>query len=259
MAPGPDRWLARDSFRQFWAEVFALVRRREVLVALALFVAPCATFSLTNLLGGIGNDFHASPRVVSMVGGMGVTIAGIAGSLLLPALAKCLPLRPLYLWVGVAGSIMTVVLIALPRTAATFALALLAENAFQSLAIACATAISFETTGQNNPLAATNFALLMAAYNVPISYMLVVDGWGYGLRWGYRSFRDGCRRWNPGVHPIGPASYRAKTRGAPARRCACSSCFLRKGSDPQLSGAFRRLPRLTISRARVLFAHVTSG
>ena len=87
---------------------------------------------------------------------MGVTVAGIVGSFLLPGLARRLPLRPLYLWIGVAGSIMTLVLILLSRTAPTFALAMLAENAFQSLAIACSTAIYFETSGQNNPLAATN-------------------------------------------------------------------------------------------------------
>jgi len=111
---------------------------------------------------------------------MGVTVAGIVGSFLLPGLARRLPLRPLYLWIGVAGSIMTLVLILLSRTAPTFALAMLAENAFQSLAIACSTAIYFETSGQNNPLAATNFALLSLLTTFPISYM-VVDGWGYGL------------------------------------------------------------------------------
>lgn len=142
-APGPDRKLASESFGQFWQDVFALLRRREVLVALALFVAPCGTFSLTNVLGGIGNDFHASPRFVNLVGGMGVVAAGIFGSLLLPPLAKSIPLRPLYVSVGVVGCLMTLALIPLPRTA-------------------------------------TNFSLLISAYNFPISYMLAVDGWGYG-------------------------------------------------------------------------------
>jgi MFS transporter, PAT family, beta-lactamase induction signal transducer AmpG len=178
-APGPDRRLARDSFHQFWAEVFALVRRREVLVGLALFIAPCGTFSLGNMLGGLGDDFHASARFVGIVGGVGVTIAGIAGSLLLPGLAKRLPLRPLYLSIGIAGSMVTLVLILLPRTAVTFAAAFALEQVFQAVAIACSVAICFETTGQNNPLAATSFSLLNSAYSVPLSYMLVVDGWGY--------------------------------------------------------------------------------
>ena len=181
-APGPDRKLASESFRLFWRDVSALLRRREVLVALALFVAPCGTFSLTNMLSGIGNDFRASPRFVNLVGGSGVVAAGVFGSLLLPPLAKRMPLRPLYLTIGVVGSLMTLALIALPRTAATFAFATLGEMVFQSVAIACCVAICFETVGQHNPLAATAFSLLIAAYNFPIIYMLAADGWGYGRR-----------------------------------------------------------------------------
>ena len=64
-SPGPDRRLARESFGKFFGEVFAVIRRREVLIALALFASPCASFALTNTLGSFGNDFHASARMVS--------------------------------------------------------------------------------------------------------------------------------------------------------------------------------------------------
>lgn len=181
-APGPDRRLAGESFRAFSADVFALLRRPPVLVALALFATPCGTFSLTNLLGGLGSDFHASPLVVGLLGGGGVLAAGIFGSLLLPPLAKGIPLRPLYLSIGVVGALYTLALLLLPRTAGAFALAMIGEQVFQSLAIACATAVIFETIGHGNPLAATTFTLLIAAYNLPITYMLVIDGWGYGAR-----------------------------------------------------------------------------
>jgi PAT family beta-lactamase induction signal transducer AmpG len=40
-APGPDRRLAGESFFEFNREILALLRRREVLVALLLFVSPC--------------------------------------------------------------------------------------------------------------------------------------------------------------------------------------------------------------------------
>ena len=69
--------------------MFKLFRRREVLVALALFVSPCGTFSLTNLLGGLGTDFNATPRLTGFLGGTGATVAGVCGSLLLPGLARC--------------------------------------------------------------------------------------------------------------------------------------------------------------------------
>lgn len=49
-APGPDRRLAAERFMQFNREVLALLRRREVLIALLLFVTPCSSFALTNIL-----------------------------------------------------------------------------------------------------------------------------------------------------------------------------------------------------------------
>jgi MFS transporter, PAT family, beta-lactamase induction signal transducer AmpG len=159
-----------------------LLRRRQVLVAIALFLSPCGTFSLSNILAGVGNDFHTSPRFVSLLGGSGVVVAGICGSLLLPTLAKRMLLRPLYLTIGAVGGVFTLGLILLPRTPGSFALALIGENMFQSLAVTCAIAIIFEINGRNNPLAATTFALLGAAYNFAIAYMPFVDGWGYSLR-----------------------------------------------------------------------------
>jgi MFS transporter, PAT family, beta-lactamase induction signal transducer AmpG len=152
-AAAPDRRLVGESFRQSLADLWTLIRRREVLVAIALFVAPCATFSLTNMVGGFGADFSVSPRAVGLLGGAGVTVAGVFGSLMLP------------------------------HVPSTFALLVLGENVVQACAIACSLGITFEAIGAQNPLAATNYAVLNAAYNVPITYMLLVDGSGYE-RWG---------------------------------------------------------------------------
>jgi PAT family beta-lactamase induction signal transducer AmpG len=83
-APGPDRRLARESFRQFFGEVLSIVKRREVLIAIVLFIAPAATFSLVNILGGLGNDFDASTHFVGLVGGAGVLVGGIVGCSIFP-------------------------------------------------------------------------------------------------------------------------------------------------------------------------------
>src|SRR5579862_6772662 len=165
-APGPDRRLAKESFRAFWADVFQLLRRREIWFALLLFVAPCGTFSLTNMLSGFGGDFGATPRLIGILGGVGSAVAGVCGSFLLPTLARRLRLRPLYLAIGVVGAVFTLGVLLLPRNPSSFALAILSENVFQSLAITCSIAITFETIGKANPLAATNFAVLTGAFNV---------------------------------------------------------------------------------------------
>jgi len=181
-APGPDRRLASESFRQFFAEVVGVVRRPQVLLAIAMFVTPASSFALTNLLGGVGSDYHASPHFVGAVGGAGVLFAGIVGCLVFPLIDRLLPLRYLYLTIGAVGALFTLGLILLPRTPLAFATALIGENVFQSAAITTSIAIAFETIGERNPLAATTFSVIVSVLNIPNTYMVVVDGWGYAWR-----------------------------------------------------------------------------
>lgn len=181
-APEPDKLLAAESFGRFWREVLSLFKRSEVLIGIVLFVLPSASFSLTNVLAGVGKDYHASPGMVSFLAGGGYLIAGVVGMFLVPQLAKKLPLRPLYLGIGVAGALFTLSTLMLPRTSFTFAVVFTGELIFQTLALTVGTGIIFEIIGRNNPLAATTFTLLMSVMNVPISYMGFVDGWGYSLR-----------------------------------------------------------------------------
>ncbi|HET9088527.1 MAG TPA: MFS transporter [Acidobacteriaceae bacterium] len=178
-APGPDRRLAAESFGQFSREVLALLRRREVLLALVLFISPCSSFALPDILGGLGGDFHASARVVGLAGGAGAFFPGLIGCLLFPVLARKMPLRYFYLVNGLVGCLFSLALILLPHAPWTFALALLGEYLFQAVAFSIQVGIAFETIGKNNPLAATTFTFLTAATNVPVTYMMLADGWGY--------------------------------------------------------------------------------
>jgi PAT family beta-lactamase induction signal transducer AmpG len=178
-APGPDRRLASESFGQFLGDLVSLVKRREVLIAVILFISPAGSFALTNFLAGVGSDYHASPRAIGLIAGVGAGLAGVAGSFLFKPVSKLLPLRPLYLAIGFGGSLITVALITLARTPVSFGIAMIGENLLQSLAITASTAIMFDVVGRNNPLASTTFCFLGSMYGFPLSYMLYVDGAGY--------------------------------------------------------------------------------
>lgn len=178
-APPPDKLLASESFGRFFREVVSLLGRREVLIGLALFVLPSASFTLTNVLAGLGNNYHASPNAVSFLAGTGSVIAGAGGSFLVPLFAKKIRLRPLYLIIGVVGACFTLSTLLLPRAPWTFGVVFTGEIIFQALAFTVANGIAFEIIGPDNPLAATLFTLLIAAMNFPIWYMGNFDGWGY--------------------------------------------------------------------------------
>jgi PAT family beta-lactamase induction signal transducer AmpG len=179
-APGPDRKLMQESFVGFFRELGLLLGQRSVLVALTMFALPSASFALANVIGGLGDLYHASVHTVSLVGGIGIVIAGGVGSLGFPPLTRLMPLRPLYLAIGLAGAVLTLGLLMLPMSPAGFVMATLSENTFQALAITGAYAIMFETVGQRNPLAATTFSVMNAAMNLSITYMIWVDGWMFG-------------------------------------------------------------------------------
>jgi len=145
-------------------------------LTLLLFVAPTGSFALTNLLGGEVREFHATDAFVSRMGGAVLSVAGAASCLLLPVLARWVRALPLYLLIGTAGSVFTLLLLLLPRSPSMFAVAFLGENMVQALSFTAAVAICFHTIGRENPLAATQFSLLTSATVLPIVYMGVLDG-----------------------------------------------------------------------------------
>jgi PAT family beta-lactamase induction signal transducer AmpG len=178
-APLPDKVLASESFGRFGRSILDLLRRREVLIGLALFILPSASFALTNVLGGIGKDYHASATTVSLFAGTGSIVAGLGGSFLVPRLARRIELRRLYLLIGIVGAVFTLAALLLPRAPWTFGVVFTGEIIFQALAFTAAFGIAFQIIGPGNPLAATIFTVLIAALNLPIVYSGMLDGWGY--------------------------------------------------------------------------------
>jgi PAT family beta-lactamase induction signal transducer AmpG len=152
--PIEERRRASESFGKFGKELMALARRRDIRRLLLLLVLPCASFALTNTLGGLGGDYHASEKLIALIG--------------------------LYLGIGIVGGLTTLLLLVLPLTPAIFALAFVLQNIWQSAGLSTGNALALSSIGKNNPLASTQFAVLTAAMSAPITYMQLVDGHAYG-------------------------------------------------------------------------------
>jgi hypothetical protein len=52
------------------------------------------------IMGGLGGDFHVSPRIVSLAGGADAIVSGMIGCMLSPIIAKRTPLRLIFLAKG---------------------------------------------------------------------------------------------------------------------------------------------------------------
>jgi len=176
-----DRKAIRESFSHLARDLTQLVRQGPVLRILIMFVLPCAAFSLTNAFGGMGPDFHASDSLVGVANGIGSVLIGLGASLLARLILKRFAAPLAYLSIGVLGAAFTLALVALPHTPSTYVLAVLGENAAQSIAQVSQNAIIFRSIPNGSPLAASQFGLLGTAFGVPYSYMLALDGYGYKL------------------------------------------------------------------------------
>jgi PAT family beta-lactamase induction signal transducer AmpG len=177
--PPADARLAREGVVAFARDVGRVVRRPIVLWTLLLFMSPATAFALTNSLSGFASDFHTSEALAGLIGGAGVCVAGVVGSLLAPRLGARLRPRVLYIALGLLGAGFSFLLIGLPRTPVMFGAALLGENIFQAAAFAVSNQISLNALGRDNPLAATQFGLLFASSAAPLTYMQLIDGMAF--------------------------------------------------------------------------------
>lgn len=177
-----ERSRMRETFGRFGRELVQLPRRREVRRMFLLLILPCASFALTNTLGGLGGDYGASEKLIALIGGIGVTLAGVAGSLSVPVLSRRAPLLNLYLGIGIVGGLSTLSMLVLAHNPVVYTAGFIAQNIWQSAALATGNALILASLGKNNPVASTQFAVLTAAMSAPIGYMQWLDGHAYGLR-----------------------------------------------------------------------------
>lgn len=174
-----DRLGLHESFASLGRDLSALARRPIVRRALLLFVLPTCAFAMSNTLTGLGSQFGASERFVALAAGPAVMVIGVLGSLAAPLLLRRAPAGWLFLATGMVGAAFTASFLLLPRDPAMLALGISGENGLQSVAFAIASAIIFRSIGDDNPLAATQYALLNSAVAFPTTYMQWVDGRAY--------------------------------------------------------------------------------
>jgi MFS transporter, PAT family, beta-lactamase induction signal transducer AmpG len=170
---------AGEMFSRFFGDLYRVCKQPVCLLGLMCFVSPTACFALTNLFSGMGADFHTPESWVTALNGMAVAAVCSAGCLVGIWFCSRYVRRDVYIISGFGGAAAAVGLIWAPHTLVWYAAGVLVYNFFQGINYTAFTAFEFEIVGPGNPLSATQFALLTASANLPISYMTAVDGHFY--------------------------------------------------------------------------------
>jgi hypothetical protein len=142
-----------------------------------VFLLPVCSFALP--FAAVGIEFHTSERWSTLLNGP--MAAGACSLGCLSAILACRHISPrmVYVLPGLAAAIVTGAMMVAPRTFAVFAISRMFYSFLQGLNFTAFTAVLYGIVGKKNPLAGTQLALLTAASNLPISYMIALDGVGF--------------------------------------------------------------------------------
>lgn len=168
-----------ETMRRLLPDIWTVSRTRSALVGLLIFMTPSATFAAQNSFSGLGRDFHASDSAVTWITGWGSAILCSAGAMLGGLLAHRLDRRMMFVGTGVVAAFASIGMALGARTAGVFFAGTAAYFVLAGINYAAASAVAWDIMGIDNPLSATQYAMLMAACNVAIETVLKGDQWGY--------------------------------------------------------------------------------
>lgn len=162
----------RENFATMLAATRKVFREGRIWQGLVLFLLPECSFALTNLFSSMGRDFGASEKLVTTLNGPLVAVACSVGCLAAIPLCSRYKRRSIYLMAGVLGSLVAILIGFLPHTTTVYTTGVLAYNLCQGFSFTALMALAMEVTGPRNAVAGTMMAILIAATNVPLSFVM---------------------------------------------------------------------------------------
>jgi MFS family permease len=182
--PPIDRTKRLEHLRRMIAETKALLRRRDVWLAFIFFLSPIGAGALMNLFSAVGDEFHVSSGMVIIA----VTIAGLLtpfGAIIGGILSDRYDRRIVYAAGGFLAAASVSVMVLAPMRPATYFIGAATYALATGFAYATFMALAYALLGKGSASSGTQFTLFMASVNVPVVYMLRLDGLAHA-RFGIR-------------------------------------------------------------------------
>ena len=169
-----------ETFRRLSRDLWTISRTRSALIGLLIFATPSATFAAINFFSGMGADFHTSPTTATwLTGAAGNSLLCSLGSLLGGWLANRIDRRMLFVGTGMVAALASLAMAFGPHRAAVFCAGVGFYYLMAGVNFAACSAAAFDIMGAENPLSATQYAVLMAACNLAIETVVFGDTRGY--------------------------------------------------------------------------------
>ncbi|HET9626060.1 MAG TPA: MFS transporter [Kofleriaceae bacterium] len=170
--PKIDRGAA---FRTTLREARRLLFSKRGVTGIALCMSPVGTAALVNFFSGMSDAYGVSARTVAIVTGLGNAGLSAVGSAIVGYLCDRFNRRVLYLASGLLTAVCGVAMALSPRSPTTFVIGGLTYALITGFCYAAFTATVLETMGKAGQTAATQYSLFIAAGNLAITYVGLID------------------------------------------------------------------------------------
>ncbi len=162
-------------------DLWSLTTTRNGLLAMLICFLPLGAGGASGLWSAIAADWHASAQAVALATGVASGFISAAGCFLGGWLGDRMDRKTAYALFGLFLAVCAVAMAAAPRTEVMYVVFTSIYSLIQGFVFAGFSALTLEAIGQG--AAATKYNVMASLSNVPIGYMVVVDGW-VNTHWG---------------------------------------------------------------------------
>jgi MFS family permease len=162
-----------------------IFRSRRTWIGLVFLLSPVGSAAIGNLISGMGQDYHASGNEVLWVTGIGSGLLSALGCFIGGVVADRIGRMFAYALAGGTAALFALYLGFAHATPFTYAAGYSGYSVSAGFAYAVFTAMVLDIVGRRKHAAASGYAILNSAGNLPIVYMTWLDGLGY-QHWGAR-------------------------------------------------------------------------
>lgn len=174
------------TFTRIGAEVKSTFLRWEAIPYILCMTLPIATGAGVSLLPGVADRYGVSQNAVGWINGLGGGLLMAAGSLSASLVPAKLRATVAYMFLSLLNCAALSILWLGPLRPSTYYMGVAAYVFTVGACYAMFTAVVLEFLGTSGKSGSGRYSVINSLGNIPVLYMLAVDGWGAG-RWGPRA------------------------------------------------------------------------